>query len=275
MRSPEPRWRRLVREPLLHFALLGAAVFAAHYALAPPADPPDARVLVLDDAFVDGLRERARARGAHPDDAALERAWIREEVLVREARRLGLERGDPIVRRRLVQKLELWLEAQADVPAPDDDDLARHLRAHADRYRRPPRVGFTHVFFGRDRADPIGDARAALDALRADGAAPTDLGDPFLLGRDQPPRPVAAVAGSFGPSFAEAVAGAPRDAWAGPFQSSYGAHLVRVTERTEGSLPSVDAVRERLTADWRRARREEAVARAVERLVERYRVERR
>jgi hypothetical protein len=273
VRPAEPRLRRLAREPLLHFAVLGLLVFGLHRAFGEP-EPveDDGRTLVLDARFVEALRARARsARGRDVDADAVEREWMREEALVREARRLGIDRGDTIVRRRLVQKMELWLDAAVEVPEPTEADLAAALEARADAYRRPRTVAFEHVFFARSRPDPGEDARRALRRLIAGEA---ETGDPFLLGRSVSARPLADVAGAFGPPFARLVDEAPVGAWSGPFESSYGLHLVRVTERTDSRAPTLPEVRDRLREALVTERREAAVDEAVTTLVSRYRVRR-
>ena len=277
VRQTEPRLRRLVREPLVHFALLGGLVFGLHRAFAEPGPvEDDGRTLVLDARFAEALRARARtARGEDVDPDAVERDWIREEALVREARRLGIDRGDTIVRRRLVQKMELWLEATVDVPEPTEAELAAALVARAESYRRPATVAFEHVFFSRSRPSPEVDARDALGRL-TDGALedPAALGDPFLLGHRVTARSLPDVAGAFGAPFVRLVDEAPNDVWSGPFESSYGVHLVRVTARTQAQMPTLPAVRERLREELVRERRERAVGDAITTLVSRYHVRR-
>ena len=176
--------RRVLRDPLLHFAVLAALIFAAHRAFggdAPPADEAaDGATIVIDESFLDGLAERERlATGREPDRDALERDWLREEILVREAERLGLGAHDPILRQRQVQLAELWLQASVEVPEPSDAELSAILRRDRARYAEPARVTFEHVFFANRRDDPLADAARA----EIPDATPTSTGDPFLLGR--------------------------------------------------------------------------------------------
>lgn len=234
--------------------------------------------IVLSDRFVDALaRQRQAQTGQAPDAAtreALVRDFVREEALVREARRRGLDRGDPIVRRRLAQKMEFLLEGTVRIPEPTERQLRAHLRDHPDRFARPARIAFEHVFFSPDaRSDPRADARAALGRLRGsdggDGRAAAG-GDPFLLGGEQPLRTVERHARTFGPPFADRLAELEPGAWHGPAQSALGWHLVRVTDREPGALPPLEEVRDRVRASWMRDRREEAHRQAVERLVDSY-----
>ncbi len=261
--------RRVLREPLLHFALLGAVIFAAHAALR-PAPEPDPRRIALDDGFLDALVERDRLAGGDGDRDAVAARWIRDEALAREAVRLGLDEGDAVLRRRLVQKMELWLEAHLALDEPDEDDLEAERAAHPERYRIPARITFAHRFFASARPDAIGDARDALAA-----GAPASAGDPFLLGARFEASPRAEVVERLGAGFAEALDAAPVGAWSGPVQSAFGVHLVRVEARTPARVPPLAEVRERARDEVLRARRAEARREAERALVARYAVERR
>jgi hypothetical protein len=260
--------------------MLGAALFVLHTVMR--GGGGDRQPVEISDRFVRGLEaQHERRTGRSPDAEATEALvvdFVREEVLFREARRLGLDRGDPIVRRRLVQKMEFLLEGTVAVEEPGDQDLAQHMDAHPDRYRRPPRVAFRHRFFSPDRRGDAaeGDARATLRALQA-GQSPDEgalRGDPFMLGLDVPARPLDRIAGSFGRELASALESLPEGQWAGPVRSAHGFHVVQVTERLPGGIPPLSEVRERVRADWLETQRKQAVRAAVEALVDSYGVRR-
>lgn len=263
--------RALAREPLVHFFAVGALLFALHAAVAPP---PQRRVEITA-AFVEALRaEQLERTGRLPGDAetrALVDRHIDEELLYREALALGLDRGDVIVRRRLVQKMEL--AARASVQEPSPGDLAAHLAAHPDRYRAAESISFRHVFVRRDPGgrDAAEKAAELLAALRA-GADPTSLGDPFVAGATFTRRTRADLSGLFGPTFATAALAAPPGGWSDPIPSAYGLHLVHVTAREGGASPPLDAVRARVREDLLAERREAAVRAEIDRLRARYSV---
>lgn len=265
------RARAALREPLVHFFALGAALFALHAAVAPP---PRERIEVAA-AFVDAMRAEQRERTGRPPDPAETRGlverYVAEEILYREALALGLDRGDVIVRRRLVQKMELL--ARAAVRDPSEADLAEHLAAHPERYRMADAVSFRHVFVSRDRHGAASAARAEelLAALRA-GADPAPLGDPFIAGASFARRTRSDLEAAFGASFAEAALTAPLAAWSGPIASTYGLHLVHVSAREGAGAPDLAAVRARVREDLLNERREAAVRAEVERLRTRYTV---
>ncbi len=259
----------ILREPLLHFLLIGGALVA----LRGWTSDDQAPAVLVDDAFVRGLHEdHVRRTGEEDvDDERLVDTYVRDEVLYQRALELGLEEGDEIVRRRLIQKMELILEAQLELPEPTDADLAAYLDAHGARYATAPRVAFEQRYFSGDRReDARADATGALLALRAGELVSSD---PFLLGESQVLVTEAALAQRLGSDFAAAAFAAP-DEWVGPLQSRYGFHLVRVTDRADAIVPDVASIRSELHHAWRQERRGAQLAEAITRLVEQARVER-
>jgi hypothetical protein len=248
---------RLVREPLLHVVLLGVVLFAVHRWVAPPKASQE--IVVPADALA-GLRDDFRRRtGRMPsatDEQALVDAYVDDEILVREGMALGLDRGDVVVRRRLIQKMDLLLENTEQVPAPTDAELQAYLAAHMARYASPPRVSFTHVFVSAQRAGArIGSEAEALRTQLDAGADPATLGDPFLRGREFRLHAQGELATIFGAPFAADVMALPEGAWSAPIRSTFGLHLVRVTEKRAGTGPDLAAVREQVEREWRSERR--------------------
>jgi peptidyl-prolyl cis-trans isomerase C len=253
-------------------ALLGVLLFAIERAVAPPSADQE---IVVSAPAVAAMREEFRRRtGRVPsatDERSLVDAHVAEEILVREAIALGLDRGDPIVRRRLVQKMQALLENTEPVPEPSDAELEAYLAAHAARYASPDRVSLTHVFVSAQRAG--GDAPAEAARLRTTlvgGGDPAGLGDPFLRGRELRLHSEAELAAVFGASFAAAVVRLPEGEWSAPVASTFGLHVVRVTERRAGVAPTLATLRRRIEADWREERRRALEREAQERLRGRY-----
>ena len=264
--------RAAAREPLVHFVVIGGLLFAVHARVAKP--PPDR--IFIERAYVDALRAEERERtGQAPTEEqtrGLVERTVDDEVLYREALALGLDKGDLIVRRRLLQKMELI--ARASVPEPTDDELRAYLRAHPDRYEAPETVSFRHVFLSRDKhGDSLAkDAEQALSALRG-GADPAKMGDPFVLGAAFAKRSRADVTTSFGPAFAEGLFAAKTGEWSGPVSSSYGLHLVLSAAREEGGAPDLSAVRARVREDLTTERRGSALRDEIARLRRKYTIE--
>jgi hypothetical protein len=202
----------------------------------------------------------------------------RDEALYRQAVASGLEQDDAIIRRRLVQKIEFLFEDPALTGTPSEADLAAYLQQHRDRYLEPGKIAFSQVYFGCSRrgAGAFDDARAFLIALAArrhpPEQSPPDAGDPFMFGYDFPAESRDEIAGQFGENFTAAVIALAPGGWHGPIQSAFGAHLVRVSERTADRRPPLDQIRARVFADLMSERRKAAGERAYARMRSHYQV---
>ena len=169
-----------------------------------------------------------------------------DQVLVGEARALGLDRGDLVVERRLAQKMRFLLESESDPPEPTDHDLQAVLDTEPDAWRVPARMTLRHRFFRAERTDPEADAEAAVSSDAA--------GDPFIHGPTFA-GDARALDARFGPGFAAAVSALPRATWAGPVTGSLGVHIVLIESWEESRIGTVADHREELTRRWSEARR--------------------
>lgn len=246
-------FRKIVMSPLLHFFALGGLVFVVYGLMNPPAE--NARrddVLVLSEAEAGRLVEQFRATWKRPpadeELMGLMRDWAAEEMLVREALALGLDRGDVMVRNRLRQKMLFLAEAPAASSVPDDAELDAYYAATSDRYARPPVISFEQVLLPENSSDD--DVHTILAALDA-GADPTSLGQATLLPSEIERMTEPAVERVFGNGFGSTVADLQERRWSGPLASGYGRHLVRLDDRADPELPPLDNVRDRVLADWR------------------------
>ncbi len=264
-------------EPLLQFLLIGAGLFALHAAVRSREPVGEIRVSEGQVASLAALHERAWMRP--PTQRELEglvETWVREEVAEREARALGLDRNDPVIRRRLRQKLEFLSEERAERRQPGEGELQAWLRAHPHLYRRDGAFSFQQVFLDPTSAAGPPARRAPALLARLNGAAPPDpagLGDPLLL---LEPRfvglPGRELERLFGREFAAALARLQPGVWVGPLRSGYGEHLVRLERREPGALPPLAEVREAVERDWRQDQRQQARQADYRRWLARYRV---
>jgi peptidyl-prolyl cis-trans isomerase C len=269
---------KIHREPLFHFLLLGALIFAvsAWRERGRPAENTVARIEITAGT-VGWLREGfTRQWHRAPDDAELRGLLadhIREEVLYREALALGLDRDDTIVRRRMAQKMEFLTQDIVAVVEPEDAALRKFFEGNAMRYAKAARVSFRHVYFSKERRGGRleADARAALEAL-AKGASEETIGDPYLRELEFTHAGAEDIAAALGAEFAGRVLAFPAGEWRGPVASPYGVHLVRVSERAEPQPVAFEAVREAVVRDLADERRRTANREFVERLKERYQI---
>lgn len=266
-------WRTVVHSRLLHFVVLGGLIFA----IAPRVEPPE--TIVVDQAALDAMgKAEARRLGqavlSDEQRRELKQRAVSDEVLYREALRLGLDRDDPVVRQRLIQKVLFLAQDLAGSSAPaTEDELRSFFESTRDQWARPPRVRFLHVYgipAHRDQLAALADEAASMESARP--GTPPSLGDAFPVSRSvDATRDV--VAADFGDAFADAVFGEPAGAWQGPFESKHGWHLVKVLERDEGGAAGFDDVRGKLPLHYLVARRKEVTRDFVLRAALRYRVE--
>ena len=254
------------REPLVHFLALGALLFGLYLLVNDDASVETDTQIVVTEADVEWLRQNWIRQWNRPPTLpelqGLVEAHIREEVYYREALALGLEADDTIIRRRLVQKMEFLSEDLALQVEPTDEALHAFFEAHVEDYRLPPRLTFSHIYFSPDRRGEATrqDAEQALAALQAMAAPPPsapERGDGFMLPYDYVAQTLRDVAHQFGQDFAQAVVDLEPGTWHGPVASGYGLHLVRIEDRTEPRMPTLDEVREQVQRDFDHARREQ------------------
>lgn len=248
-----PWLRRSLAEPLVQFLLIGGGLFALHGAVA--SREPLGTIRISQEQ-VQGLAARFSRNWQRPPSRqelqGLVDDWIREEAAVREARSLGLDRDDVIVRRRLRQKLEFLAEADVDRRSPSDADLRAWLQSHPERYRLDARYTF----------------RQALLPTATGGGALLLLEPRYV---DLPRREVERL---FGQSFAQALASQRPGPWVAPVPSGYGAHRVQLEAVTPGRLPEVAEVRDALLRDWQQDQRQRQRQANDRARLARYRIER-
>jgi PPIC-type PPIASE domain len=294
----------MLRSPLVHFLALGGALLAIRMWWSPEGTRETRPQVVIAAADLARLRAAWNEEHGTPPTAAAERrlvdAAIEEEVLYREAiargfdrqddavrerlvrlggfvgeegsrdalekeaRRLGLERADLVIRRHLVEMMRLAAARLGPDEMPTQAELETYLAEHAADFAEPPRVRLTHVYVSEDAHGAAAStiASSLLDALRGAGrAAAAGRGDAFIHGAeiDASPDDIARL---FGAGFAAALADVATGRWEGPLRSTYGLHLVWVDARTPARTPELARVRGRVLHRWLSEKRE-ARARAT------------
>ena len=262
---------KYLKDPLVAFLLIGAAIFGVDAWRS--SGPELVRVGPLD---IERLQDQWQIQmGRPPTETELDGlidAHVREEILVREARNIGLDDNDVIIRRRLAQKLTFLTEDLALLAPPTDAEAIEFFQTNAERYRIPARYSFSHVYFSPDaRATPREDAIAAShQGVETDWRT---LGDPFMLQDTFTNVSEADVRKVFGARFSESLTKLAGDGWQGPVESGYGYHLVRVNQRTQARAPGYHEVKENVVDDLDAKRRADANARYYESVRSRYKIE--
>lgn len=270
---------KLLREPLVHFLILGAVLFLLFSLVG---DPVQSSVdhIVVSPGQITQLTEGWKRTWQRPPtkqelDGLIE-DHIREEVYYREALAMGLDRDDTIVRRRLRQKLEFFTDDLLAAVDPTQEQLETYLNEHPDAFRVPSRVSFQQIYINRDRRGEQAAAYAEKLLLQLNqGETDIDagaLGDSSMLPSDYDLAPQIEVVRRLGPVFAAALPALPVGRWSGPVESGFGLHLVLIRQRQPASLPALAEVRETVEREWRVARGKEASEGFYQGLRQRYEV---
>jgi peptidyl-prolyl cis-trans isomerase C len=261
--SRELKW---LREPLLHFLLIGAAIYVLYGAVAEPVPEETDKTIFVSAGEVSWMRTSWQKRWNRPPTPeefdGLIQQYIRETVLYREALTMGLNQHDQVIRRRLAQKLEFLAKDLVALTLPTDEDLVGYFEAHQDRYQEPVLYTFTQVFIDPDkRGDAtLTDAEEIKTTLIARGDAIEDagaLGDDFMLQSYYPEKDPLEIRKLFGSGFAKSLSELAPGKWHGPVLSGYGTHLVYVSHVREPPPPVFDALRDRVVVDWTTDKSEE------------------
>lgn len=258
-------FRRLLREPLVHFLIAGALVFVLLSGRAP--DLGERRIVVDErvvGALVSRFQDSFRRLPTKEETDGLISDWVRDQVYYREALSLGLDQNDEVVVRRMRRKMETLAVADAETRSPSDAELQALLDRDPARYADDPRFSFEQVYLGADTPQNRLLAEQHLTALRQGGKIG---GVPAPLPGQLANAASAEISGLFGDEFAINLRNLPSGQWSGPVASGLGLHLVRVTARQAAQPPTLAKVRQRAENDWRSSAattaREEAYARIL------------
>lgn len=272
--------QRFWREPLIHFFILGLAVFGLHAALdrKPEATVNDPYLVEVSSADIEWMRtifKKRMGRGPTVQDLRGQVSQlIREQILSREAVAMGIDEGDIVVRRRLAQKMEFLFKDLSAMTEPTEDDLRKYYFENRRKYEASPQVTFTQVYFSVENRGVEGAKQAAQALIKEDGdpyRVPA-LGDASILSPGCRQCSEIEIRNRFGTDFAEAVKNLKPGLWNGPVKSAYGFHAIYIHERQDTKLAKFRDIIDRIKNDWVSAKREEYTRRVYGEIRSRYRV---
>ena len=242
------------KEPLLHFLIVGGLLFALYGWLNPgPGNEP--RVVRITAAEVNWLKGTWAGQWQRPPNEqelrGLVTNYLKEELLSHEARELGLDENDTVVRRRLAQKMEFLVQDVAQLAEPAEDELRQFYDANRTHYQAPARISFTQIYFKTETA-----ARQGLEKLATHSKA--EVGDPILLEREYTRIDEQTVTSLFGPEFSDSLFVLDPGRWQAPVASGFGFHLVRVSEREPAQPRPYEEVRAQVLNEWYRSHQAKA-----------------
>ena len=268
--------KKLMREPLAHFLLLGAIIFVAYSLLSKSSGEPG-KIVITQGQLASMAETFALTRQRPPTREEWEgliRVRVRQEVYYREALALGLDKDDLIIRRRLQQKMEFISDDITTQAPPTDAELSAYLQSHSDTFRVEQQFTFRQLYLDPEKhGENLAHDAAQLLAKLNEAAGDTGfaaMGDPLLLDNNFVSVPKSEVAKQFGEKFAAKLSELSPSQWQGPVESSYGVHLVLVSKRTEANAPALADVRDTVRRELESARRLEANEKFYQELLKRY-----
>ena len=183
---------KLIKEPLVHFLILGALLFALNNVVGDSSSTDAGNSIIISDTEVEWMQSTWNKKwGRQPTEDELQgliESYIREEVLYREGLARGLDEDDTIIRRRLATKMEFLAKDIGQIVEPTEEELNDYFQANIERYMEPAKVSFSHIYFNLDnRENAMDDAQTVLGKLRNNNTPTADdwqLGDPFMLHYD-------------------------------------------------------------------------------------------
>jgi len=242
---------RFFKEPLIHFLILGAAIFAIYYSLQEEQAAVAPNEVTVSPQLVERMAAQYQATWRRSPTVAevqsLIDSYVNEEIMVREAKALSLDVGDTVIRQRLQQKMQFIAKSAAAAIQPTDEELQRFFTDNLGRYARAGAIAFEQVFLG---TSPTGADVAQIREALAAGEDPASLGEATLLPAQFAPMGPQKLNGLLGPGVFEALSVPDTGVWAGPIRSGYGLHLVRVLEHAPATVPEFDTIRQQIAADW-------------------------
>lgn len=267
--------KKLLKEPLVHFLLIGGVLFIAYGALNRSKEVSgDYEVLVTEQRIeqLAAIFSKSWQRPPTPQELkGLVDDFVLEELYYREAKRMGIDEDDTVIRRRLRQKMEFLSTDLASLLNPKDSELNSYLLDHEEQFARPARLSFRQVYINPERhEDPELAVQQALDSLR--NGEPVH-GDSSLLPGDfeDSPRPI--VDRTFGPEFSTQLLDLPQGEWQGPVKSAFGRHLVLIESYEPQRAPELDEVRNDVEREWLNVQRQRIQDEFNEQLLQKYQVE--
>ena len=269
--------KKLLHEPFVHFVVLGGLLFAGHALWQEHVGKANYTILVSPAEIERQAQIFASENRRQPTEADLEGllfAHVEEQVLMREAQRLGLESDDTIIRRRLAQKMRFMIN---DISAPDLPSraaLKSWYQGNPTAFIRPETRSFEHIYLSpKGRAKTV---TSEAEALLAAGVSENweAQGDAFIAGRRFQRLAQPAVQRDFGTNFAKSVFERPdTENWQGPINSAFGVHLVRITNITPEYLPEFKDIQSEVEAVWIDEAKRAENAKGLEKLMDKYKVE--
>ena len=258
-----------MRKRIVIFLIVGFLIYLIDVFLNPDEDNKD--IYISDQELTSLITAWKSQVGRDPTDEEIVKIinnLVEEEILYREALLLGLDKEDRIIKRRLAQKIT-FLKQETLSENPDQEVLRQFYDANKEKYFIKPSYSFTHLFFAKE-TDSEARSIQALNDLLADKKSIDS--DPYLLGKNFTEKTLEEITRNFGNNFITAFDGMELNKWSGPFESSFGHHLVLLRDYQDGFYPSFNEIRDQVLSDYLTLNKENAVNQYINNVKSEYRI---
>lgn len=247
---------KLLKEPLVHFLFGALLIFAYFWAIGSGRDPESYEIIIsaadIDRIAADSIRTTNRLP-THDEIGALVDQNVREEIFYREALRLGLDDGDAVIRRRLANKMRSL--NNSNIPEPNDADLQKWIDDRPDKYASSFQYEFDQIYIGRDSPATLQESQKRnqkwLQDLRTGAIDAAAIAAPLSIASKQKLANLDAIKRKFGSNFTERLSAIAVGQWAGPIESGFGLHFVKITQKIASGSPDLNDIRQQVSNDWR------------------------
>ncbi|NMM48281.1 peptidyl-prolyl cis-trans isomerase [Marinigracilibium pacificum] len=247
--------KRFLKEPFLHFVLIGFAIFIV-YALTVD-DNDSENAIIIDNSDISHMVSiwelQWQRKPTTEELSGLISKTLKQEIMYREALKMNLDHNDEVIKRRLAQKMDfITSDVSAMVNNPTDKDLKNYYNKYSERYMRPAQYSFYQICFTFDNhSDPVNQAKSVLEEHGNVSIEEfTKLGDPLPFPFYYESIYANKLNSELGGNIAETMEGLPLNQWTGPVESGFGTHLVYITEKIEPQLPSFTQMKDVIKRDY-------------------------
>jgi len=267
---------KLQHEPLAHFIILGALLFAGHNLWQGHIANTDSTITVSTEEMERQsliFASENRRKPTSDDLKALLFSYVEEEALVREAERLGLGENDTIIRRRLAQKMRFLIE-NLDAPAlPNEIELQTYFKTNIENFVRPEKREFSHIYLSPEVHGDKLELEAQTLIQKTQTTDWKSLGEPFIMKRKFGPLSLTEVSRLFGPEFANSIFQASGQNWQGPVESAFGLHLIRIDSISYRVIPKFEDIKEDVKILWQEEALRSANQKRLKTLIDKYTID--
>ena len=236
-----------MNKKVLSFFIIGFLIYLFDYTFNENED--EDVITIYDDeiqALIKNWNEQVGRAPREEDIRGIIDQLIEEEILYREAVKLGLDKNDIIVKRRLAQKL-MFLRDSIESVAPDIESLNTFYENNKEKYLIEELYTFSQIYFS---FSPNSNEKAKTSLLEMQEGSEPLGGEPFMLGKSFVNRTKKEITRDFGNEFSEVLVQLQKGNWHGPIKSSYGDHLVILISHSDSKQLDFEEAKSFIITDY-------------------------